>query len=771
MRKIDRDISREDFISRIPGLFACVGTEGDDSGILHPSSDYIDGCYGHVPANVRIQENCDVYVYKEIEEQQGVEYNTINSVPVVCDSTYPKYVKTVVDETEERYYERVPVMESGDTVNYATLMHVYREYKGYKAMIPGFVSFAERGIGKVDVIRPEGLEDVKAYDLIPDTLYLSQVTKLYNEYLRLSLLCSDKCGGVSKEDKRVCCECDRYKRMGGDVFMEYLHTLMEESMIISEEFYNNSASTNYIPNMTLNLCISASTDDMGYSSCYVNELVFGQPVYDGDIVTYNDRSYVCKLNSVKIKDYYGPSHGDYGLWLQNNYEFIKVKDTIYRYDENGSYVEYHGYDQGTVASSTSGYFNPETMRMEFDEAHFILLSDYVTHIQQENNMERNGFYYDSNTCGTSYLYGDVDPQIVLCSYSYVAIEPTIEQKELAVEKTSLPAIATGQGGDMVVYPEYVKISFPPEYVYYRKVKSVTSHTGTDFDSYEVSGYSDSKLVSLRRFVNYLNDAGFTETPQEGEDWLYYYKKGYVTNIRLSCDELGNIRRFSDTPVPDGMVTDLIAYGDVITDMSYDDQNRNIRFEYTLGAHLTAMHTGEDVVDGNTLHYYSDFKYDTNSDSGIKYTEIYNYNENSEIATLISHGDFDDFVNADTFENLVASSVTPGNNGYYYMKFPFSTVANNSVSVISILGDDMTFNYRRTSFSATTPNRIDNLMAPTFKKDEFMGISYEPEVHGTIRIDRGNGASFERHMKLGDVMTVDAMENYSNGGFFNIISTD
>jgi hypothetical protein len=49
----------------------------------------------------------------------------------------------------------------------------------------------------------------------------------------------------------------------------------------------------------------------------------------------------------------------------------------------------------------------------------------------------------------------------------------------------------------------------------------------------------------------------------------------------------------------------------------------------------------------------------------------------------------------------------------------------------------------------------------------MGIHFKPYVEDNVDIDRGKNAAFERHIKLGEVKTLQDLENYQNGGFFNI----
>lgn len=56
------------------------------------------------------------------------------------------------------------------------------------------------------------------------------------------------------------------------------------------------------------------------------------------------------------------------------------------------------------------------------------------------------------------------------------------------------------------------------------------------------------------------------------------------------------------------------------------------------------------------------------------------------------------------------------------------------------------------------------VCPTFTKAFNIGVVSPPTVESDINIDRGNSAAFEKHLKLGEVTSFEALENYSNGYF-------
>ena len=209
------------------------------------------------------------------------------------------------------------------------------------------------------------------------------------------------------------------------------------------------------------------------------------------------------------------------------------------------------------------------------------------------------------------------------------------------------------------------------------------------NTFKITGQTDSKLKDLRRFVTYMNDDNIGEKPENGYDWLFYYRIGNICNISTLNDDLGNILKLDGKPTAskdDG--DELMAYGDVITNIkankiekwipnqqySKDDrvfydgsiwrctedntdqakfntnyfekveiedwtEENTITFEYIINAHLignTDSYSYKLDEDKNVIHYWKDFTYEKNT--GIKYTETYNYAKDSDLDKLIN-GEF------------------------------------------------------------------------------------------------------------------------------------
>lgn len=272
----------------------------------------------------------------------------------------------------------------------------------------------------------------------------------------------------------------------------------------------------------------------------------------------------------------------------------------------------------------------------------------------------------------------------------------------------------------------------------------------------LEGYTDSKLKSLRCYATYMNDDNVYEQPDEGEDWLFFYSKGYVANYEAIKDENGNISTLDEGGIEvdgEGYVTNLAVYGNIITDITRNTGDRSITFEYYINAHLKAKKKG--VEDGIT-YYKFPFKY---CDGGVKQTETYYYAEGGEI----------DWMNKDDFAHYIDISDEDNytDRRFENRKCAFSTLNSMSETEKRIYDKNVSITNIQSKFEYTRENTVEVYNADVFKEDYLMGVHFKPMVENNVNIKRGNNSAFERHIRLGEVKTLEDMENYMNGSFFNI----
>ena len=307
----------------------------------------------------------------------------------------------------------------------------------------------------------------------------------------------------------------------------------------------------------------------------------------------------------------------------------------------------------------------------------------------------------------------------------------------------------------------------------------------------------------------MNYFGQVETPSYDEDWLWYYVKGAIYDISTITDN-GEIVK-----IPDSLPTDtdnLLAYGSVLTDIKADDTDCTLTITYYTDAHLKIVKTeekttriqyteeeyeyykgkyGNNVVilykkDGSDseikqseydsledeekalyVPYEIEIKYreqfftiDTDSKygeyHGVKYTETYNYERYGEIYDLVLNNGFEDYIN---------------NTERSFEKYAFNSSPNNvQRKVLDTYVVDVPYISSNFEYTFDYEENIKNeLCSVIYKEDLLNGIHYKPIVDNQAFILRGTSAAFERHLRLGEVKTLEDLENYHNGSFFNIIN--
>lgn len=262
----------------------------------------------------------------------------------------------------------------------------------------------------------------------------------------------------------------------------------------------------------------------------------------------------------------------------------------------------------------------------------------------------------------------------------------------------------------------------------------------------LTGQLDSKLKTLKSRRTYLNYFGQVETPSYNEDWLWYYVKGAIYDISTITDN-GEIVKIPDS-LPN--TDNLLAYGSVLTDIKADNTDCTLTFTYYTDAHLKI----EEIGDERQFVIDTDGKY--GEYHGIKYTETYNYARYGEIYDLVLNNGFEDYIN---------------NPERSFEKYAFNSSPNSvQRKVLDTYVVDMPYISSNFEYTFDYEENIKNeLCSVIYKEDLLNGVHYKPIVENQAFILRGTSAAFERHLRLGEVKTLEDLENYHNGSFFNIIN--
>ena len=799
------EVGIEEFISRIPALFAYIEWNGDGVVETHVATDSPDGCYGKIVENICVPSNVRLINYMETDENEIPDsyiwtssntillaenekqvfstnaslylrkvlwyaYETYDEVisgavpldelpsfvtddspeyvkivkkgldnePIACpgeESSYTYYVKTGV----YAYYMRKDIITPCTTYSYRSLISNYYKYKDIVGENNSFIKFMNNGIGLVKVDRKLlNLTDEEKYCELPDFIYLSQVRKILSEYeyyQKTSKYYKDYYLANGKSNETLFEKSQKYIKMGGDNMTNWLKQILQKSYDVANEYKCHSDNKDFSVSFNLNLMLSEHTNVFGLNDVYINEFVPGHRYYDGDLLTYNEKTYVCLLDRVDtenpdnnyeyilktknsngtiIKGLFLLSNGEYHLISEDNVEHIPDSDnppqTVFIKDYVFYQQQYYKwaankYEPIDVISYCTGKWDEISGTYVFDNQHFVLLSEVDGY---------NQWYDEVNSEGDEYRF-----------YENMTYVPSVHDYDYIKTKE----------GDIFEWDEeqskYIPITPDASDTYFYKVKENTN----------------SKLPQLRAFKNYVNSFGSVEEPDLNEDWLYYYKKNSVSGLVVETDEVGNI--IKDGKEIGTICYSLHAYGNIITDIRYNSEDNTITFDYAMGGHLLAEKAGTDTdVDGNTIFYYKNFTYDENSVDGIKFSETY-YCSDKTIANLGE--DFEGYVNGNV--RIMAK--------YEYEKFPFQTVSVPTPDGIrDVKGVGV----------VEMPSYNDLLHSKTVPVDWMTGLYFQPKLKNNLSIDRGNGASFERHVRLGEIHSMEELESYHNGGFYSIFES-
>lgn len=286
---------------------------------------------------------------------------------------------------------------------------------------------------------------------------------------------------------------------------------------------------------------------------------------------------------------------------------------------------------------------------------------------------------------------------------------------------------------------------------------------------EITGYTDSKLDALKPLKMCYDDLGnllpglflkdendlFIQ-PTENTVLDIYYHKGDTSGFEQMLDEEGNLMYDNGK---------LLYYGNIITDVvfyfndGFGEPNMN-----TSASTIEEAITKKDTIKENDLNasfednisckitYRIGAALAQNSDDkGNTYTlsEEYGFGIEYEDIIHLEKKQTTYYMNADISYPIF----------YYEMQYDLIDVTLGDYSDKKIESKRANFRYKR-----NTDEQMNNIMQriPLTKEAEFVGISLQPRVTDNVLVDRGSAASFDKHLKLTEIGTMEALENYGNG---------
>ena len=355
-----------------------------------------------------------------------------------------------------------------------------------------------------------------------------------------------------------------------------------------------------------------------------------------------------------------------------------------------------------------------------------------------------------------------------------------------------------------------------------------SVTTTVYDAKIVTGKTASKLYDLRYPSLLVDDIGQKlegiykvrpdyDTPYDAEHPERYKIKKYMQPPQYGQIEpiyqvgnTANIRRFSLTVQDEdeiGSGNTNYFVGDIITEMSFyycDGSGKPIEstrktipdtadtsITSSLGAIKSATKAKEDVEQdypllddircdityyvGATLSRTKGGHYqladNTEYNTGVKYTETVRFVKTEEKY----------FLRKPNKKVLPIDELKPSNNDVYFPIYIYKLEQDKTAINSTLYGTS--YEVALANFEATInikngskweydnwkdmAKRNNLEVFPVFREEYKMGISTIEKIDSDIYIDRGINASFEKHLKLGEVYSLEALEQYGNG-YFKII---
>lgn len=299
----------------------------------------------------------------------------------------------------------------------------------------------------------------------------------------------------------------------------------------------------------------------------------------------------------------------------------------------------------------------------------------------------------------------------------------------------------------------------------------------------IRGITSSKLLGLRSFNVMTDDNGnmiealnttptkdtYNYQPLEGSELEPLYQVGNVACISafsLSYEDYENNKKKNE-PSPIRHVGDIISsmtfyYADANGDKILDTVKKvggaiksslNAIQESTKKATEYKNNYPMEVVSDNvyceivynigaTIVYdKAKASYSIDGDSGVTYTEIVEFEK-------------------------VKTEYYLGNDSHSYPIYVYKLRQGDNPTAsftapINVFDSSLTTTYSSID-GMDDYNGLDAY--PTFQDAYNIGISSLPIVDSDVNIDRGNNAAFEKHLKIGEVTSLEALENYTNGYF-------
>lgn len=306
-------------------------------------------------------------------------------------------------------------------------------------------------------------------------------------------------------------------------------------------------------------------------------------------------------------------------------------------------------------------------------------------------------------------------------------------------------------------------------LYYKvgNVSSLSKNEVLTIDGSEESQYFDGNILESMKFFYTIDGVPYKDGEITLSNDMPTSVKTDVLGAIDECTRIVNDHISSSYTESNGLenVTKENQYDSYINGLSYlNEKTPRLKlyceFTYYIGAILRQKSFKKDG-----LIYYDGFELGKNMNHGVKYVETDELVNRNCLYHLLNGGKYnlkyykiiqnEKSVVLNDYNNQVANIKTAE------FSMPIRLLRKNSNGGVEVTQEEFNSRY---GF-----NQLNNLMVtPVFRKEFEFGISMPQNVKSDIYIDRGINKAFDKHLRLQEIKTMDALEQYQNGAIFNVI---
>jgi hypothetical protein len=103
-------------------------------------------------------------------------------------------------------------------------------------------------------------------------------------------------------------------------------------------------------------------------------------------------------------------------------------------------------------------------------------------------------------------------------------------------------------------------------------------------------------------------------------------------------------------------------------------------------------------------------------------------------------------------------------GLHYYTYNFNRLVYNSY-----VDSFFSIPYTEVKYQSEGWNSSNTTLSAITKEEIYFGIVFPPKVENNVFIDRGTVSVFEKHSRLGSILTMEQLVEYGNG-YFNLVSS-